>query len=91
MAETADAPEVARQDPNGGAIDCKQVRRFARTYTIRTIRDRSITRSLLARTILDELLDLAAQAAFFFCFPETGDFRYTCYIWISPSRDPCRR
>ena len=25
MAETAGAPEVARQDPNGGAIDCKQV------------------------------------------------------------------
>ncbi|CAM9954080.1 unnamed protein product [Hapterophycus canaliculatus] len=25
MAETADVPEVARQDPNGGAIDCKQV------------------------------------------------------------------
>lgn len=26
MAETADVPEVERQDPNGGAIDCKQVR-----------------------------------------------------------------
>lgn len=25
MADTADVPEVARQDPNGGAIDCKQV------------------------------------------------------------------
>lgn len=25
LQETADIPEVARRDPNGGAIDCKEV------------------------------------------------------------------
>lgn len=39
MAETADVPEVERKDPNGGAIDCKQVR--CRLFVTR--RDRLVT------------------------------------------------